>query len=471
MTQHDAFRKELSGILGPKGFTTHDDALNPQLTDWRGVYSGKALGLALPATVDEVAEIVRHAATHAVPIVPQGGNTGLVGGGIPDGSGGALLVNLRRLNKVRSVDPLNHTITVEAGCILADIQRAADAIDQFFPLSLGAEGSCQIGGNLATNAGGINVLRYGNTRDLTLGLEVVLPDGQILSDLKGLRKDNTGYDLKQIFIGSEGTLGIITAAVLKLYPKLIKRVTAFAALRDLDAAIDLLNRCRAASADQLVSFELIPASGVALALQYVPGTVNPIPEPHENFVLIEAATSAGDVDLEGVMERALGEALSEGLILDAVIAETEGRRAELWRLREAIVEGQRLRGGSVKHDIAVKVADVPAFIREASDALRARDPAIGVVAFGHLGDGNIHFNLTPPPGADNAAFQARTPEFNRLVHDLVAKFGGSVSAEHGIGQLRRGELATYKSPVAIDLMRRIKRVLDPANLMNPGKIL
>ena len=471
MTNPEPFLAELRALLGPRGLATDDETLGPQLSDWRKVFIGKAMALALPASTEEVAAIVSLAGRYRVPIVPQGGNTGLVGGATPDTGGDALMVNLRRMNRIRSIDPLNHTITAEAGCILADIQRAADNIGQFFPLSLGAEGSCQIGGNLATNAGGINVLRYGNARDLTLGLEVVLPDGPILSDLKGLRKDNTGYDLKQLFIGSEGTLGIITAAVLKLYPKLLKRVTAFAALRDLDASIDLFNRCRAASGDQLVSFELIPLSGIELAIQYVTGTVNPIPEAHDYFVLIEAATSATDVDFEGIMERALGEALSDGLILDAVIAETEARRAELWRLREAIVEGQRLRGGSVKHDVAVKVADVPAFIAEASRALRVHEPLIGIVPFGHLGDGNIHFNLIPPPGADNAAFQVRAPEFNRLVHDVVARFGGSVSAEHGIGQLRRGELATYKSPVAIELMRRIKRILDPDNLMNPGKVL
>ena len=471
MTDRDAFLAELKELLGPKGVATDADALDPLLTDWRGVFTGRALALARPASTAEVAATVKLAARHRVPIVPQGGNTGLVGGGTPDGSGAALLVNLRRMNRVRGVDPLNHAITVEAGCILASIQQAADAVDQFFPLSLGAEGSCQIGGNLATNAGGINVLRYGNTRDLTLGLEVVLPDGQVLSDLKGLRKDNTGYDLKQLFIGSEGTLGIITAAVLKLHPKLRKRVTAFAALRDLEASIELLNRCRAASADQLVSFELIPLSGIDLALRFVPGVSNPIAGPHDYFVLIEAATSAAEVDLENAVERALGEAMADGLILDAVIAETEARRADLWRLREAIVEGQRLRGGSVKHDIAVKVADVPSFIRTASHALNALDPMIGIVPFGHLGDGNIHFNLTPPPAWDNAAFQARTPELNRLVHDIVAIFDGSVSAEHGIGQLRRDELATYKSPTAIDLMRRIKRILDPDNLMNPGKLL
>ncbi|HET6222118.1 MAG TPA: FAD-binding oxidoreductase, partial [Dongiaceae bacterium] len=395
-------------------------------------------------------------------------NTGLAAGAIPQGE---IILSLKRMNRVREIDPLDYTITVDAGCVLAEVQRAAAAADRLFALSLAAEGSCQIGGNLSTNAGGINVLRYGNARELVLGLEVVLPDGRVWDGLRALRKDNTGYDLKQLFIGAEGTLGIITAAVLKLFPKPRERVTAFAALGDLAAVVELLARCRSASGDAVTSFELLPRSGIDLGLRFIPGAADPLAERRDYYALIEFSAAAENSDLRPRMEATLAAALEDGLIADATIAESDAQAARLWFLREAVVEIQKVAGASIKHDISVPVSQVPAFIAQASAAVSAALPDIRVVPFGHVGDGNVHFNLYRPEAMSDPAFLAQQPALSRLVHDIAAALGGSISAEHGIGQLRRDDLGDYKPALELELMRRIKTALDPHNIMNPGKVV
>lgn len=465
-----AFQQAASALLGPKGFIVAPDVMAPHLIDQRGIYRGNACGLALPASTAEAVTLVKLTAQFGISVVPQGGNTGLSGGATPNATGHSVVVNMRRMNRIRAIDPANDTMMVEAGCILADIQNAATDADRFFPLSLAAEGSCQIGGNLSTNAGGINVLKYGNARDLTLGLEVVLPDGSVLNDLDTLRKDNAGYDLKHLFIGAEGTLGLITAATLKLFPALRARATALVALPQLDATPKLLARCRAASADQLISFELLPRLGVDLAQRHFAAR-NPLESAADWCLLIEAATPAEDFDVALALERALGAALEAGEITDGIMAESEAQRQELWRLREGMVQAQPREGAGIKHDIAVPVAAIPTFVAEASAALAKLDTALRPLIFGHIGDGNLHFNILQPIGADAAAFQQRTDEINRLVHNLVAQHRGSISAEHGIGQLRRGELQRLKSPVALDVMRRVKQAFDPDNRFNLGKIL
>jgi FAD/FMN-containing dehydrogenase len=462
---------QLGELLGPGGFIAEADAMAPYLVDWRKLYSGPAMGVARPRDTAETAEVVRLAASAGVAMVPQGGNTGLVGGGVPLSEGPSLLLSLERMNRIRASDPANYTMTVEAGCILEQVQQAAEAVDRLFPLSLTAEGSCRIGGNLSTNAGGIAVLRYGNMRDLVLGIEVVLPDGRVWDGLRALRKDNTGYDLKQLFIGAEGTLGVVTAAVLKLFPRPRERVTVFAAAADLPATVALLARLRAGSGDGLTSFELIPRISLDLALAYVPGSFDPFARAYEHYLLIEFSSSSENGGLKATAERLLAGALDEGLLLDAIVAESEAQSRRLWFLREAIVEAQKPAGAGIKHDVAVPVAAVPAFLVEAKAAVEAAQPGVRVLAFGHLGDGNIHFNLCQPKDMAAGAFLERMGEFNRLVHDIVARHGGSISAEHGLGQLRREEIRRYKPAIELELMRRIKTALDPQGLMNPGKLL
>jgi FAD/FMN-containing dehydrogenase len=457
--------------VGPQGWTDEPEAMAPHLTDQRGQFHGRAALLVRPDSTAAVAEVVRLCAEAGVAIVPQGGNTGLVGGATPSEGGNEILLCLSRLNRIRAVDALNYTMTVEAGCILQQVQEAAAAAERLFPLSLGAEGSCQIGGNLSTNAGGIAVLRYGNARELVLGLEVVLPDGRVWDGLRALRKDNTGYDLKQLFIGAEGTLGIITAAVLKLFPKPYERITAFAALDDLPSALELLTRCRAASGDAVTSFELIPRIGVEMALRHVPETVDPLARPAPHYLLIELTATKPDSGLRAVLEQMLATALEDGLLLDATLAESGEQARRLWHLREAIVEAQKLAGGGIKHDVSVPVSRIPEFVDRASRAVEQALPGIRPVAFGHLGDGNIHFNLCRPTDMDREAFLARRPELTPIVHDIVAGLDGSISAEHGLGRLKRDEIARYKSPVELDLMRRIKKALDPQDILNPGKLL
>lgn len=462
---------QIRAVVGPRGWTADPAEMAPFLAEERGLYRGKARMVVRPASTQEVADVVRICAESGIAIVPQGGNTGLVGGGVPHDHGAEIVLSLSRMNRVRALDPLNYTITVEAGCVLANIQKAADEADRLFPLSLGAEGTCQIGGNLSTNAGGIAVLRYGMARDLVLGLEVVLPSGEIWEGLTGLRKDNTGYDLKQLFIGAEGTLGIITAAVLKLFPRPGSVETAFVAVPDPDAAITLLSRMRAGTGDAVTAFELISRRALEMVLKHIPGTSNPLAELHPWHVLIETSSGATGGGLKASLEQVLGAAMEDGLVHDAVLAASGDQAKALWRLRESITEAQKPEGGSIKHDVSVPVSQVPTFIARATAACEARLPGIRIVAFGHAGDGNIHFNMSQPVGADRAAYLARWAEFNRIVHDIVAELGGSISAEHGIGRLKREELLHYKSPVAIELMRTLKRTLDPKNILNPGKVV
>jgi len=463
--------ERIKAIVGPKGWSDDATALAPQLIDWRRRYRGRTPLLVRPASTPEVAEVVRLCAEASVPIVPQGGNTSLCGGSIPSETGDEILLSLSRMNRVRAIDAANYAITVEAGCILAQVQEAASQADRLFPLSLAAEGSCQIGGNLSTNAGGITVLRYGNARELVLGLEVVLPDGQVWDGLRGLRKDNTGYDLKQLYLGAEGTLGVITAAVLKLFPKPRERVTAFAAVTDLPAAVELLSRCRAASGDAVTSFELLPRVGIDLGRKYVPGVVEPLHERRDYYVLIELTSAIDDSGLRDALEKALERALEDGLIADATVAESAERSRRLWFVRESIVELQKFAGASIKHDISVAVSRVPAFMTRAIAAVTSALPGIRPVPFGHIGDGNIHFNLYQPETMRADEFLARQPELSRIVHDIVAELDGSISAEHGIGRLRRDDLQRYKPAIELELMRRIKRALDPDNIMNPGKVI
>jgi FAD/FMN-containing dehydrogenase len=461
----------LESVVGPKGLVTDPADMEPHLHDRRERYRARARCVVKPARTEEVAEVVRVCAAARVPIVPQGGNTGLVAGGIPDEGGRAVVVNLARMNRVRGLDPVNDTITVEAGCILHNVQAAAEDAERLFPLSLGAEGSCQIGGNLSTNAGGIQVLRYGTARELVLGLEVVLPDGRIWDGLRALRKDNTGYDLKQLFIGAEGTLGIITAAVLRLYPRPKETATAFAAVRDVAAAVALLGRVRAATGEAVTSFELIPRLALDFALAHVAGIQDPLGRRHDWYVLLELSAGAGDQGLGAALETVLAAAHGDGLVADAAIAASGAQAQAFWRIREGIVEAQKFEGGSIKHDIAVPISAITAFIERASQAVAALVPGTRPLPFGHIGDGNIHFNLSQPEGADADAFLARWDEVRDVVYDIVVDLNGSISAEHGIGQANLEPNLRTKSEVEIDLMRKVKAALDPENLMNPGKVV
>ena len=443
----------------------------PYLTDWRGRYTGTALAVVLPADSAQVAAVVRACAAAGCAIVPQGGNTGLCGGATPVAGSAPVVVNLSRLSRVRRVDAANNAIVVEAGVTLAAVQAAAEEADRLFPLSLASEGSCEVGGFVSTNAGGVQVLRYGNARELVLGLEVVLPDGQVWDGLRALRKDNTGYDLKQLFIGAEGTLGIVTAASLKLFPRLRAAATAWLAVADPAAAVQLLARLRAVAGDRVTAFELVGRPALALVLQHIPGARDPLASPHPWYVLVELSDTRADAGLEVLLEQAVEQGVEAGAILDGAIAASAAQAAALWALRENISEAQKREGLSIKHDISVPVSAIPEFIDRAGERLEAAYPGLRIVCFGHLGDGNLHYNPSRPAQGENAAFIARTAEVNRIVHDLVAELGGSISAEHGIGQLKREILPCYKSAIEMELMARIKLALDPAGRMNPGKML
>ena len=465
-----ALKGRLAAVVGERGMIDEPGTMASYLQDERGRYRGAAPFIVRPANTAEVAEVVRLCAEAGVPIVPQGGNTGLVGGGTPFEAGQEVLLSLSRLDRIRAVDPVEDSVTVEAGCVLQHVQEAAAKVDRLFPLSLGAEGSCQIGGNISTNAGGIHVLRYGNMRDLVLGLEVVLSDGRVWDGLRSLRKDNTGYDLKQLFIGAEGTLGIITAACLKLFSRPREQVTALLGLPAIEAATALFARSRSRLGESLSSFELIPRIGLELTLRHVSGSVDPLVEEHAWYALLEAGNATPSGLDEGV-EALLAEALEAGEIADGVIAQSEAQAATFWHLREGLVEAQKAEGASIKHDIAVPVSKVPAFIEQACTAVAELIPGIRPIPFGHVGDGNIHFNLTQPEGADGAAYLAQMDEVNRRVHDIVLGLGGSISAEHGIGRAKLDENLRSKAPLEIELMARVKAALDPRNVMNPGKVL
>lgn len=465
--------KNLKDISDPKGWIEDPDSQQPFLIEPRGKYHGRTPLVLLPDTTDKVAEIVTYCALHKISIVPQGGNTGLVGGSIPTASGNELVISLKRLNRVRDRDPANQTMTVEAGCILSDIQNQAKDMDCLFPLSLAAEGSCMIGGNLSTNAGGVNVLHYGNMRNLVLGLEVVLPSGVVWRGLNGLRKDNTGYDLKQIFIGAEGTLGIITAATLKLFPYPHARQTAFVAVPNPKAAVDLLNLARRVSGNYITAFEIMPRIGLEMVTRHMPGTCDPMATAYDWYVLLECTSSLSEdlLDLGQVMECILTQAMEKELVLDGVIAKNQTESENLWHLREHLSEAQKFEGGSIKHDISVPISAIPAFLTQADKVVEATIPGARPVPFGHIGDGNLHYNISQPVKMDKQAFLEHAEILNRRVHDVVHKLGGSFSAEHGIGRIKTGDMRHYKSDVEMTLMRQIKTALDPDGIMNPGVIL
>lgn len=469
--KHDPVKAELAAALGPKGWTEDATRLAPLLTDARGRYRGKALGLAEPASTAEVAETVRICAKHRIGIVPQGGNTGLVGGATPHAAGDEILLRVRRMNRVRELDTANDTITVEAGAILADVQAEAAHAGRLFPLSLASEGSAEIGGVLSTNAGGNAVLRYGNARELTLGLEVVLGDGRVWNGLRGLRKDNTGYDLKQLFLGAEGTLGIITAAVLKLFAAPREVATAFVALADPKAGLTLLDLARKSGGESVTAFELLPRIGIDFVLAHTPGTRDPFRERYPWYVLVELASASADGGMKPLLLGLLEKATAEGLIENAAVAETIAQRAAFWRLRDSLPEAQKQEGGSIKHDVSVPVSKIPEFMERATALVTKKLPGVRIVAFGHVGDGNLHFNLSQPEKADLRAYLEKWDEVNGWIHDIAVGLGGSFSAEHGIGQVKRDALRHYKSKVEIDLMQRLKDALDPYGILNPGKVL
>ncbi|HYI90272.1 MAG TPA: FAD-binding oxidoreductase [Beijerinckiaceae bacterium] len=471
MNRHAAspqFLDALVSRLGAAHVLTEAADMAAHLVEERGLYRGTALAVVRPRDTAEVAFAVGECARAGVPVVAQSGNTGLTGGGVPYGG---VVLSLSRLDRIREIDAVNATVTAEAGCILKNVQDAASAADCLFPLSLASEGSCRIGGNIATNAGGTGVLRYGNTRDLVLGLEVVLADGRVWNGLKGLRKDNAGYDLKNLFVGSEGTLGIVTAAVLKLFPRPKARATAFVGCASARAALALFERLRQGAGDALTAFEYMNRFGLDIVLKHASGTVRPLAGDHDTYVLIELSSPQAEADLAATLETVLGAAIEDGSVEDATIGASEAQNAALWRLREQLSDVQRHEGGSIKHDVSVPVSRVADFIETASAACEAAMPALRVCAFGHVGDGNIHFNLSQPVGMDKAAFLAEWERFNRIVHDIVAAMNGSIAAEHGIGLIKRDELLLYKDPVAVELMRTLKRALDPQNILNPGKVV
>ena len=457
----------LKAVVGAGHVLTGIDAA-PFATDWRGRYSGTSLAIVSPGDTPEVAEVVRLCAQAGAAIVPQGGNTGLCGGATP--IAGEVVVSLRRLRRVRDVDVANNTITVEAGCTLFEVQEAAKRADRLFPLSLAAEGTATIGGNLSTNAGGVQVLRYGNARELCLGLEVVLADGRIWNGLRGLRKDNTGYDLKHLFIGAEGTLGLITAAVLKLFSRPRSVATAWASVPTPEAAVILLTRLREKIGGRITAFELVGRPALDLVLKHIPGSRDPLPLSSPWQVLVELSdTMAGDI--AAALDDVLAEAIVARVAADAAIARNEKQAQAFWALRENISEAQKIEGVSIKHDISLPVSRIPEFIERCDAALASAFPGVRIVCFGHLGDGNLHYNQSKPQAQDNDAFIGQTAAVNRIVHDLVAELGGSISAEHGLGQLKRQEILRYKSEVEMDLMRKVKQALDPRGRMNPGKVL
>jgi FAD/FMN-containing dehydrogenase len=460
----------LRSLVGPSGYLDQAADIEPYLVDHRKLYHGATSLVLRPDSTDQVSRILAACNEAGVGVVPFGGNTSYCGGTVPNEDGSEIVLSLGRLKRVRTIDPVNNTMIVEAGCVLAEVQKAAEGVDRLFPLSLGSEGSCQIGGNLSTNAGGTAVLHYGMTRDLVLGLEVVLANGRVLDGLKGLRKDNTGYDLKHLFMGAEGTLGVITAASLKLFPRPVSVATALLAVPTPQAAVDLLGRLRSATGS-LTTFELLPHIGLELTLQHINGVSDPFDVPSPWYVLAEATSPRVGDPLESIMEAALGEAMEAGLLTDAVVAQSEAQRQMFWRIRETIPEAQRQEGASIKHDVSVMISRLPAFMEEGAAIVKRLAPTARLVAYGHLGDGNLHFNVTVPVGGDGKTFLASAPAINEAIHDLIAEYRGSISAEHGIGRLKREELEHYKSSAELEVMRSVKQALDPNGIMNPGKVI
>ncbi|MDR7378427.1 FAD/FMN-containing dehydrogenase [Rhodoferax ferrireducens] len=466
----ESLRSAFSGRL-----LTGADAA-PFLTDYRGKWTGQALAVAQPDSADEVAKVVAWCHAHRVPVVPQGGNTGLSGGSVPEAASDPLpiVLSLTRLNQIRAIDPLNNTLLVEAGVTLLQVQEAAKAAGRLFPLSLAAEGTCTIGGNLASNAGGVQVLRYGNARELCLGLEVVTAEGELWNGLRNLRKDNTGYDLRDLYIGSEGTLGVITAAVLKLFPLPAAQVVALVAVPSPQQALDLLGLAQARLGAGLTAFEILSDTCVALVLQHIPGTRRPLAEVSPWYVLLELSASTGEAQAAEAMEGLLEATMESEWVTDAALATNLAQSEALWALRENISEAQAAESKTIKHDIALPISRIPAFIASTDALIAAQFPQVRQVTFGHLGDGNLHYNASPQPGSGPeqvAEFLALEAPLNQLVHDAVHAFDGSISAEHGLGVLRRDASARYKPPLELQLMRRIKQALDPQGLMNPGKLL
>ncbi|MBX2833195.1 MAG: FAD-binding oxidoreductase [Rhodospirillales bacterium] len=465
----DAAINDLTDLLGPKGLCSDQDVLRQHNLEARGKFEGQAELILFPASTEEVAKAVGILAQHNIAIVPQGGNTGRSGGAVADQK--QVLLNLKRMNRIIEIDPRDFTATVEAGAILQSIQNAAYEHELLFPLSLGAEGSCQIGGNLATNAGGLNVIRYGNARDLVLGLEVVLPDGSIWNGLSKLRKDNTGYDLRNLFIGSEGTLGIITKATLKLFAQPNHIATAWVAVPSPECAIDLLALSRRHSGDTVSAFELLSNFAHDLSVTYLADLTPPLETKTDWHVLIELASSRPDDDLQGLLVDLLGKAVEIGLASDAAIAQSDTQRKNLWAIREGVPHAQGFEGGSIKHDVSVPVSRVSDLIERGIDAAQALIPGIRPCPFGHVGDGNIHFNFSQPLDMEKQDYLAHWQSLNTVIHDIVADLGGSISAEHGIGQLKRDELAHYASDEKMKLLRAIKAAIDPDNRLNPGKVV
>ena len=465
----EGLQGRLRAALGAGAVLTEPSDMAGYAMDWRQLYHGRPLAVVRPSTVAQVAEVVRLCAEAGAPVVPQGGNTSMVGGATPSETGTAVVLSLERLRQVRAVDPVELTMTVEAGCTLRQAQEAAEAAGLLLPLSISSEGSAQIGGVLATNAGGNNTLRFGNARDLVLGLEVVLADGSVWDGLRHLHKDNTGYCLRQLFVGSEGTLGIITAAVLRLQPGIAGRAAAFCAVSSPEAALTLLARLRRRTPAALHAFEYMSGTSIALVLRHIDGVQLPV-APADHYVLVDLAAGAAAEPLEAMLEEMLGEALEAGEIVDAALSRSEAQRQAFWRLREEHSEAQKRAGASIKNDVSVPVSQVPALLREATSVCEAAMPGIRIAPFGHLGDGNIHLNLIQPEGADPVAFLACADALMHLVNEVVQRLGGSFSAEHGVGRLKTGLMEEWRGGVELRLMRGIKAALDPDGVFNPGVI-
>ena len=459
--------EHLKSIVGEKGWSTDAEVLEPHLTERRGRFRGETLIMVSPSTTAQVSAIVQACASAAVGVVPQGGNTGLCGGAIPDDSGRQVLLSLSRLNDIRGIDEKDFSIVAEAGCILSDVQDAARSVGRFFPLSLAAEGSCQIGGNLSTNAGGLNVIRYGTARQQVLGLEVVLADGTIWDGLRSLRKDTAGYDMKQLFLGSEGTLGIITAATLKLYPDPGETATVFAALSSANAAVELLAHMRERLSDRIQAFELLSDRCLRFVHRHIPELAPPFEGEYPWFVLCEFAVG----DQVSIVEDAMADAIDDGLTNDAIIAKNKAESERLWRIRHSISEAQKPEGANLKHDISVPIGRIEHFLAKGEKLIESMMPDARLVAFGHVGDGNLHYNIAQPVGADAAQFLQDGKAVTEAIYDLVAGLGGSISAEHGIGILKKAHLKQYRSAAELELMRAMKTAMDPLNILNPGKVI